>query len=138
MDSHTTMINDLGILAWGVGGIEAEAAMNPVFKPNGTLTAGNSSPVTDGASVVLLMSEERAANVKAWEKGWNGDPTGPVDWKKINANGSSIAIGHPWSATGGRIVTTLANEMTRRDARFGLVSICAAGGMAGAMILARP
>jgi acetyl-CoA acetyltransferase family protein len=177
---------------------EALAALDPVFKPDGTLTAGNSSPVTDGASVVLLMSEERAAkegrtplafikamdyaalhpdegllmapaltvprilnrtglhlremdlieiheafgaqvaaNVKAWEKGWKGDPTGPLDWDRINVNGSSIAFGHPWSATGGRIVTTLANEMGRRDARFGLVSICAAGGMAGAMILER-
>lgn len=76
-----------------------------------------------------------AANVKAWERGWKGDPTGPLDWDRINVNGSSIAIGHPWSATGGRIVITLANEMARRDARFGLVSICAAGAMAGAMIL---
>ncbi len=55
----------------------------------------------------------------------------------MNVSGSSIALGHPWSATGGRIVTTLANEMVRRDARLGLVSICAAGAMAGAMLLER-
>jgi acetyl-CoA acyltransferase len=55
----------------------------------------------------------------------------------VNVNGSSIAVGHPWAATGGRIVTTLANEMTRRNVRYGLISICAAGGMAGAMILER-
>ena len=56
---------------------------------------------------------------------------------KVNVNGSSIAVGHPWAATGGRIVTTLANEMARRDESLGLVSICAAGAMAGAMVLER-
>ena len=162
------------------------------------MTAGNSSPVTDGASAVLLMSEERAeregrkplaflhtttfaahdpsegllmapaiavpealrrsglsladmdliemheafaaqvlANAAAWEQGWKGEATGAVDWDKVNVNGSSIAVGHPWAATGGRIVTTLANEMARREARRALVSICAAGAMAGAMVLER-
>ena len=70
------------------------------------------------------------ANAAAWERGWRGDETGPVDWAKVNVNGSSIAIGHPWAATGGRIVTTLANELARRDGTYGLVSICAAGAMA--------
>ena len=172
--------------------------LSPVFEKDGTITAGNASPVTDGASAVLLMSEARArsegleplayiraiefgaihprdgllmapavvvprllakaslrlaemdliemheafgaqvlANALAWEQGWKADPIGPVDWERVNVRGSSIAVGHPWSATGGRIVTTLANEMARRDARFGLVSICAAGAMAGAMILER-
>ena len=50
---------------------------------------------------------------------------------------SSIALGHPWSATGGRIVSTLAYEMARRDARWDLISICAAGAMAGAVLLDR-
>ena len=178
--------------------LEALAALNPVFDPEGTLTAGNSSPVTDGASAVLLMSEERAraegrvplafirgmdygaidladgllmapgvvvprllkrtgltldqmdlieiheafgaqvlANVKAWEQGWKGDPTSPIDWDRVNVCGSSIAAGHPWAATGGRITTTLAYEMERRNASLGLISICAAGAMAGAMILER-
>ncbi len=178
--------------------LEALAGLRPVFEQSGTLTAGNSSPVTDGASAVLLMSEERArrekreplvylramefaaidpaegllmapavtvprllertslslsdmdlieiheafaaqvaANVAAWEKGWKGVPTGSVDWNRVNVNGSSIAVGHPWSATGGRIVTTLAHEMKRRGAGYGLVSICAAGAMAGAFILDR-
>ena len=45
------------------------------------------------------------ANAAAWEKGWKGEPTGAVDWDRVNVNGSSIAIGHPWAATGGRIVT---------------------------------
>jgi acetyl-CoA acetyltransferase family protein len=178
--------------------LEALASLNPVFDPEGTLTAGNSSPVTDGASAVLLMSEERAqaegreplafirgmdygaidladgllmapgvvvprllkrtgltlgqmdlieiheafgaqvlANVKAWEQGWKGDPTGPINWDRVNVRGSSIAVGHPWAATGGRITTTLACEMARRNAGLGLISICAAGAMAGAMILER-
>jgi acetyl-CoA acyltransferase len=178
--------------------LEALGNLQPVFDPEGTITAGNASPVTDGASAVLLMSEERAkaegreplafirameyaaidpaegllmapaiavpgileraglgladmdlieiheafaaqvlSNVLAWEQGWKGSPTGPVDWEKVNVRGSSIAIGHPWAATGGRIVTTLAHEMERRDTRYGLISICAAGAMAGAFILER-
>ncbi|MGH7528313.1 MAG: acetyl-CoA C-acetyltransferase, partial [Gemmatimonadales bacterium] len=77
------------------------------------------------------------ANVAAWERGWKGRPTDPVDWGRVNVNGSSVAVGHPWAATGGRILTTLANEMARRDARRGLISICAAGAMAGAFLLTR-
>jgi acetyl-CoA acetyltransferase len=77
------------------------------------------------------------ANVLAWEKGWKDAPLGAVDWARVNVNGSSVAIGHPWAATGGRILTTLAYEMQRRRARRGLISICAAGAMAGAMLLTR-
>jgi acetyl-CoA acetyltransferase family protein len=178
--------------------LERLAALKPVFDPEGTLTAGNSSPVTDGASAMLLMSERRArqegrvplafieameyaaldpregllmapaiavprlldrvglrlrdidlveiheafaaqvlANAAAWERGWKGPATDPVNWDRVNVNGSSVAVGHPWSATGGRILTTLANEMARRNARYGLVSICAAGAMAGAFLLTR-
>ena len=73
----------------------------------------------------------------AWEQGWKGPATGPVAWDRINVNGSSVAVGHPWAATGGRILTTLAYEMARRRARRALVSICAAGGMAGAFLLTR-
>jgi acetyl-CoA acetyltransferase family protein len=178
--------------------LEKLAALSPAFGPEGTITAGNASPVTDGASAVLLMSEERAkaerreplafiegieyaaihpnegllmapaiavprllkrtgvrlrdidlieiheafaaqvlANVAAWEKGWKAAATDPVDWSRVNVNGSSVAVGHPWAATGGRILTTLAYEMARRKARRGLVSICAAGAMAGAFLLTR-
>ena len=78
------------------------------------------------------------ANGAAWEHGWKGPATGAVDWSRVNVNGSSVAVGHPWSATGGRILTTLAYEMARRNARYGLISICAAGAMAGAFLLARP
>jgi acetyl-CoA acetyltransferase family protein len=178
--------------------MERLALLKPAFDPTGTITAGNASPVSDGASAVLLMSERRAAeegreplafieamdyaaihpdqgllmapaitvprllertgvrladidlleiheafaaqvlaNVAAWERGWKGRATGPVNWERVNVNGSSVAVGHPWAATGGRILTTLANEMARRDARRGLVSICAAGAMAGAFLLTR-
>src|SRR5256885_7014128 len=72
------------------------------------------------------------ANAAAGEKGWKGLATDPVNWDRVNVNGSSISVGHPWSATGGRILTTLAYEMARRNARYGLISMCAAGAMAGA------
>lgn len=178
--------------------MQALASLQPAFDPEGTITAGNASPVTDGASAVLLMNEGRAtaegrrplafiramefgaidpeegllmapaivvprllertglrldqidlieiheafaaqvlANTLAWEQGWKGRPSGPIEWDRVNVSGSSIAVGHPWSATGGRIVSTLAHEMSRQNARLGLISICAAGGMAGAMVLER-
>ena len=181
--------------------LEKLARLSPVFdrSPTGTLTAGNSSPLTDGAAAVLLMSEERAqkegreplalikafeyaaidpkdgllmgpgvavprllrkvgltlhdldliemheafggqvaCNLRAWERGWKEPAIGKVDREKLNQLGSSIATGHPFAATGARIVTTLANEMNRRNVRYGLVSICAAGAQASAMILERP
>ena len=180
--------------------IEKLGKLKPVFdkSPEGTLTAGNSSSLTDGASAVLLMSEERAkkegfeplayirgfeyaaintsdgllmapavavprllkrtgfsledmdiiemheafgaqiaCNIRAWENGWKEESIGKVDIEKLNPLGSSIAVGHPFAATGGRIVTTLSNEMKRREAKYGLISICAAGAMAAAMILER-
>jgi acetyl-CoA acyltransferase len=58
-----------------------------------------------------------------------------VDWNITNVMGGSIAIGHPFGATGARLVTTLANEMQRRAVQFGLISICAQGGMGLAMVL---
>ena len=71
-------------------------------------------------------------NLQGWRAlGWE------IDEAKINVMGGSIAIGHPFGATGARLVTTLANEMARRDVQFGLLSICAQGGMGFAMILER-
>lgn len=176
------------------------AALPPVFDPSpaGTITAGNSSPLTDGAGAVLLMSAERAqregreplafvkavefvgidprdgllmgpalavprvlrkaglrlpdmeivemheafagqvaCNLRAWEQGWKEPAIGAVDPEHLNPLGSSIAVGHPFAATGARILTTLANEMKRRAARYGLVSICGAGATAAAIILER-
>jgi acetyl-CoA acyltransferase len=62
---------------------------------------------------------------------------GKVDRDKLNVNGGSIAVGHPFGATGARLTTTLANEMKRRDSVYGLISICAQGGMGFAMVLER-
>ncbi|MCZ6649629.1 MAG: acetyl-CoA C-acyltransferase [Acidobacteria bacterium] len=181
--------------------LEKLAGLQPVFDkgPAGTLTAGNSSPLTDGGSAVLLASQRLAeeagapilarvrdweyaaidpadgllmapalavprllarhgltlddmdlvevheafsaqvlANLSAWEQGWKEQAVGRVDNLQLNVSGSSIAVGHPFAATGGRIITTLANEMHRRQVRRGLVSICAAGAMAGAVLLERP
>ena len=180
--------------------MEQLAQLSPVFDRTaaGTITAGNSSPLTDGAASVLLMSEKRAkeegreplvfikafdfvgvdpgdgllmgpgvavprvlrqaglslsdidiiemheafggqviCNLRAWEQGWKESAIGNVDREKLNPLGSSIAVGHPFAATGARIVTTLANEMQRRGAHYGLVSICGAGATASAMILER-
>jgi acetyl-CoA acyltransferase len=83
------------------------------------------------------------SNVQAWaSKDWarklgRAEPVGEVDWDRTNVHGGSIAIGHPFGATGARIATTLANEMVARDVEFGLISICAQGGMGFAMILQR-
>jgi acetyl-CoA acyltransferase len=185
--------------------LEALAKLRPVFdRQYGSVTAGNASPLTDGASAVLLMAEEKAqalgyeplafvrsyavsavdpgwqllmgpalavplalaragiswsdlglveiheafasqvlSNIQAWgstawaERLGLSAPVGEVDWDRTNVMGGSIAIGHPFAATGARIVTMLANEMRRRDVQFGLVSICAQGGMGYAMVLER-
>lgn len=181
--------------------MEKLGSLPPVFdrSEEGTLSAGNSSPLTDGAASVLMMSEAKAqelgmeplaflkdfefasispddgllmgpgvavprllartgldlddidivemheafggqvaCNLAAWEQGWKEPPIGKVDRDKLNPLGSSIAVGHPFAATGARIVTTLANEMARRNARYGLVSVCGAGATAAAMLLERP
>ncbi|MGH7569014.1 MAG: acetyl-CoA C-acyltransferase [Gemmatimonadales bacterium] len=174
--------------------LEQMAPLTPVFdRKYGSVTAANASPLTDGGSAVLLMSEEAARSrgyeplafirsyaVAAVDPGWQllQAPVWAVPkaleragilWRDlglielheafaaqvlsnlqgfaekgweinediINVMGGSIAIGHPFGATGGRIVTTLANEMKRRDVQFGLVSVCAQGGMGFAMVLER-
>jgi acetyl-CoA acyltransferase len=189
----------------GDASLEALAALRPVFdRKYGSVTAGNASPLTDGAAAVLLMAEEKAlalgymplaylrsyavaavdpgwqllmgpvyavpkaleradlawsdiglfeiheafaaqvlSNVQAWgSQAWAdrlglSGPVGEVDWERTNVMGGSIAIGHPFAATGARLVTTLANEMRRRDVQYGLISICAQGGMGYAMVLER-
>ena len=185
--------------------IEQLRKLRPVFdRRYGSVTAGNSSPLTDGGSAVLLMREEKAkalgykplayirsyayaaldpgeqllmgpvlaapvaldraglrlrdmdlvemheafaaqvlCNLKglaspAWaERAGYAAPVGEVDRSKLNVMGGSIAIGHPFGATGGRILTTLCNELARRDGQFGLMTVCAAGGMGHAMVVER-
>ena len=88
------------------------------------------------ASQVLSNTEAWAS--KAWaQKLGRAEPVGEVDWERTNVFGGSIAIGHPFGATGARLATTLANEMVKRDVQFGLISICAQGGMGFAMVLER-
>ena len=83
------------------------------------------------------------SNVQAWASAdWArrlGLPgvVGEVDWGRTNVMGGSLAIGHPFAATGARLVTSLSHEMARRDVQFGLISICAQGGMGFAMVLER-
>jgi acetyl-CoA acyltransferase len=186
--------------------VDAVAKLRPVFdRKYGTVTAANASPLTDGASSVLLMGEDTAqslgyepiafirsfavaavdpgeqllmgpafavpkaleraginwselglvemheafasqvlSNIQAFEsKQWAQEKlgreqaVGEVDWDTLNVMGGSISIGHPFGATGGRITMTLANEMKRRDVQFGLISVCAQGGMGFAMVLER-
>ena len=183
------------------------ATLKPVFglkDPDPTMTAGNSTPLTDGAAVVLLASEEWAearglevlayltayetaavdfvqgdvvqgedgllmapayavprmleraglgmddfdlveiheafasqvlATLAAWEK----QGLAPVDRARLNVTGSSLATGHPFAATGARIVATLAKLLAERDGPGrGLISVCAAGGQGVTAILERP
>lgn len=199
--------------------IEKLATLKPVFGARGdaagtaTMTAGNSTPLTDGASAALLGSEEWAAErgleplafiadsetaavdflhghdgrtpdgllmaptyavarllerngltlqdfdfyeiheafasqvlatLQAWESaeyckerlGLDA-PLGAIDRSKLNVNGSSLAAGHPFAATGARIVASLAKQLAERGSGRGLISICAAGGQGVTMILER-
>ncbi|MFC1465893.1 MAG: acetyl-CoA C-acyltransferase [Candidatus Brachytrichaceae bacterium NZ_4S206] len=181
------------------------ASLKPVFdRQYGTVTAGNASPLTDGASAVLLMREDVArahgyaplafirsyayaaidpaeqllqapvfaapialaraglalrdidvvemheafaaqvlSNLqglasRTWaERAGLPEPVGEVDPERLNVMGGSLSIGHPFGATGGRLVTTLAHELARRAGQFGLLTVCAAGGMGHAMVLER-
>jgi acetyl-CoA C-acetyltransferase len=190
--------------------VEKLAKLKPVFGrgDGATMTAGNSTPLTDGASAVLLSSEEWAAShnlpvlayltftetaavdyvhgaegllmapvyavprmlaraglslqdfdyyeiheafasqvlatLAAWEdadfskaKLGLDAPLGAVDRGRLNVNGSSLAAGHPFAATGGRIVATLAKLLAERGSGRGLISICAAGGQGVTAILER-
>jgi acetyl-CoA C-acetyltransferase len=193
--------------------LEKLASLRTAFDPSpaGTLTAGNSSPLTDGAACVLLGSEEWARSrglevlcfltatetaavdfvgmsgpkegmlmapayavprmldhaglklqdfdiyeiheafaaqvlctLKAWEseeycrsKLKRPGALGRIEKKKLNPKGSSVALGHPFAATGARIVATLAKQLVERGAGRGLISICAAGGMGVTAILER-
>ncbi|KPC84171.1 MULTISPECIES: acetyl-CoA C-acetyltransferase [Streptomyces] len=182
--------------------VEKLATLKPVFgagHPDATMTAGNSTPLTDGAATVLLASEEWAeahgleplaylslyetaavdyvdgeegllmapayavprmleragltvgdfdlfeiheafaSQVLATLASWEEQGLAPVDRDKLNVAGSSLATGHPFAATGARIVATLAKLLAERDAPGrGLISVCAAGGQGVTAILERP
>lgn len=161
--------------------------LKPSFRPEGRITAGNSSQISDGAAALLLAAAD-VAEARGWRPRARivatatvgSDPslmlTGPVaatarvlqragldlanidlfevneafasvplmwmketgvDHSRVNVSGGAIALGHPLGASGARIMTTLVHELERRQARFGLQTICCAGGMATATIIER-
>lgn len=167
--------------------LEALAKLKPAFHVKGTVTAGNSSQMSDGAAVAVVMSEERAkalglkplarfvayatAGVLPEEFG-----IGPVaaipkalkiaglslndiavfelneafaaqslaviqqaglDPSRVNPNGGAIALGHPLGCTGAKLTATILRELQRRNARYGMVTMCIGGGMGAAGILER-
>lgn len=164
--------------------IEALASLKPVFKVNGTVTAGNSSQTSDGAAITILMSERKASSMgikplalfrsfsvagvppeimgvgpvyavpKALKKaGLRLEDIGLIELNEafasqsiyvirelglnpdiLNVNGGAIAMGHPLGCTGAKLTTTLIYEMRRRNARYGLVTMCVGGGMGAAAI----
>lgn len=201
-----TIAKDNGIK--GTAKIEKLKSLKPAFRKEeqgGTLTAANSSFLTDGASAVLLMSEDKAKELGMKPLAYIHDYTftgcdieeelllgiaysiakllkktnltledidafeiheafagavltntkcladeefsktklgydkavGKINVDKLNIHGGSLAIGHPFGATGGRIMTTLANRLQRENGKYGLLSACAAGGHGHAMILER-
>jgi len=83
-------------------------------------------PRIESAMLASLLSGAGFAN-----------PVGEIDRAKLNVMGGSISIGHPFGATGGRILMTLTNELARRGGQFGLMTVCAAGGMGHAMVIER-
>jgi acetyl-CoA acyltransferase len=165
----------------------ALAKLRPAFHVDGTVTAGNSSQMSDGAAAVVVTSAERArelgltpmarfvrfatAGVEPERFGLGPVPATrrvlklaglelrdidlielneafaaqvlaclkelPIDLERLNVNGGAIALGHPLGCTGAKLTTTLLYEMTRRRARYGLVTMCVGGGMGAAAIFER-
>jgi acetyl-CoA C-acetyltransferase len=167
--------------------VERLASLDPVFRPDGLITAGNACPLNDGAAAVIVMSDTRAkalgltplarivaSGVSALNPEIMG--LGPVEASrqalaragmtvddidlfeineafaaqvlpsarelgipldKLNVNGGSIAVGHPFGMTGARIMTTLINGLQTADATFGLETMCVGGGMGMAMVVER-
>ncbi len=90
------------------------------------------------AFAAQVLSNLRGFESKSWaERAGFPEPVGAVDQARLNVMGGSIAIGHPFGATGARITVTLLNELARRGGQFGLMTVCAAGGMGFAMVVER-
>ena len=86
---------------------------------------------------VIELNEAFSSQVLAVLKGWGVHDAEEVD-AKVNVNGSGISLGHPIAATGARILATLLNEMERRNAKYGLESMCVGGGQGVAALFERP
>ncbi len=169
--------------------LEALAKLKPAFALKGTVTAGNSSQMSDGAAAVVVMSDKKAAELGIKPMAlFRGYAVGGVDpdvmgigptvaipkvmkitglkiedmdlvelneafaaqslacirilgmeemMDRINVNGGAIALGHPLGCTGAKLTVTILYEMARRDARYGLVSMCIGGGMGAAGVFER-
>ena len=90
------------------------------------------------AFAAQVLSNLQGFESQYWaDRGGFPNPVGTVDRTRLNVMGGSLAIGHPFGATGARITTTLVNELARRDGQFGLMTVCAAGGMGFAMVVER-
>lgn len=90
------------------------------------------------AFAAQVLSNLRGFESQQWaERAGFSKPVGEVDRSKLNVLGGSIAIGHPFGATGARITTTLVNELERRGGQFGLMTVCAAGGLGFSMVVER-
>jgi acetyl-CoA acyltransferase len=90
------------------------------------------------AFAAQVLSNLKGLESKAWaERAGFSEPVGEVDRSKLNVMGGSISLGHPFGATGARITTTLVNELRRRGGQFGLMTVCAAGGMGFSMVVER-
>ncbi|MFN5152958.1 MAG: acetyl-CoA C-acyltransferase, partial [Gemmatimonadota bacterium] len=90
------------------------------------------------AFAAQVLSNLQGFESQRWaERAGASKPLGAVDRTKLNVMGGSVAIGHPFGATGARVTTTLVNELARRDGQFGLMTVCAAGGLGFAMVVER-
>ena len=81
------------------------------------------------------MSCLKVGKEKELANRWGIEPLGEIDPEKLNVNGGAIALGHPVGSTGSRLVVTMAHELKRRKAKYGLASLCIGGGQGGAVII---
>jgi acetyl-CoA acyltransferase len=119
--------------------LQAPVLAAPVALQRAGLTLGDMDLVEmHEAFAAQVLSNLRGFESKYWaERAGFTEPVGVVDRAKLNVMGGSIAIGHPFGATGARITTTLVNELARRGGQFGLMTVCAAGGLGFAMVVER-
>ena len=119
--------------------LQAPVLAAPVALKRAGLTLGEMDLVEmHEAFAAQVLSNLRGFESQMWaERAGFTSPVGEVDRDRLNVMGGSIAIGHPFGATGSRITVTLLNELRRRDKQFGLMTVCAAGGMGFAMVVER-
>jgi acetyl-CoA C-acetyltransferase len=120
------------LVSWGVGGVgPATMGIGPVPAVARALDAAD---VALKDVDLIELNEAFAAQVLACTREWS---FGAADFERMNVNGSGISLGHPVGATGGRILATLTREMARRDARYGLETMCIGGGQGLAALFER-